>query len=83
MAKRQLEELLDLVTNIPIGLQLKTTSTVIKLIARRLRSTPYVFPYTPLLGENLVRIIESVSQLRILDEEELNAIRLLAAFRLE
>lgn len=80
----RLEDLLNIVTDMPLKFpELKTASIVIKLMTKCLQDIPYVHPYTPLLGENLVRIIETVLKQRDLNNEEVNSICLMAAHRLE
>jgi hypothetical protein len=84
LAGPRFDELLDVATETSNCSQpSKATSTAIKIMSKSLGSMPYIYPYTPLLGENLVRVIDTVSQMRILDEDEINALRHMAASRLE
>lgn len=84
MAQQRLEELLGTISCIHIGVQgLKTISIVIEIISRSLGIMPYITPFTPLIGENLVRLIETVLYLRVLNQDELSAIKQMASLRLE
>ncbi|KAF8501204.1 hypothetical protein JB92DRAFT_886118 [Gautieria morchelliformis] len=84
MAGLRFDELLNIVTGtLNCSQPPKATSNVIKIMSKSLGSMPYICPYTPLLGENLVRLIDTVSQMRVLDEDEINALRRMAVIRLE